>query len=226
MNKSQLGLIKLFLIGFALSSLTSLNAHQLDRKHVGQILQSEARYLGNEGVMVSHVLDNRKVEVLTHTSSDNRDRIKILFDPFFKSSFGIYTLVPDSIKQAIEKGSPPYDNIDLVFVSHAHADHFDADSLVKFLKRNPNAKVVAPSQAISAIVANKLGAEISKQLVEVKLKVGDKPLMFEFDGVNVNAFRIPHAGWPQRANIENIVYRVTLGDKKIQSDYCYAHGRC
>ena len=42
------------------------------------------------------------------------------------------------------------------------------------------------------------------------LEYGSDPLKVQFEGLSVEAVRIPHAGGPGRRAIENLVYRVTL----------------
>ena len=76
---------------------------------------ASATYLGNEAVMI---------ESGSH---------KILFDPFFHNDYNTYQLVPEAIRKAIFNGEKPYDAIDIVFISHAHEDHFSAKDMLKFL---------------------------------------------------------------------------------------------
>ncbi len=159
------------------------NAHESD---------PELRYLGNEAVMVT---DGTK---------------KILFDPFFHNDYGIYTLVPETIRQAIFTGKPPYDKISAVFISHAHEDHFAADDVLTFLKNNQKVQLIAPEQAIEQLLALPDSEAITKQITSIKLSYGDKPTSFELGKLKVEAVRIPHAGWPGRAKVENIVYRLTI----------------
>ena len=71
--------------------------------------QAQARYLGNEGVMVT------------------RGATKILFDAFYAESFGgQYHLVPTAIETAMLRGAAPFDGIDAVFITHIHPDHFNS----------------------------------------------------------------------------------------------------
>ena len=155
---------------------------------------AQATYLGNEGVMISH------------------GESKVLFDPFFHNDYGTYQLVPEQIRDAIFSGSQPFDGIDAVFISHAHGDHFSADDVVKFLSAHPSAKVVAPAQAIGAINKVTGATDVNENLVAIDLEYKDSPVSLNMDSIRVDAVRIPHAGWPQRAEISNIVFRVTLED--------------
>ena len=153
-----------------------------------------ATYLGNEAVLV------------TGTKS------KVLFDPFFHNNFGQYQLVPEDIRSAIMQGNAPYDDIDVIVISHAHGDHFAADDVLAYLLAFPNTKLVAPQQAVDALTELKNSQAIMPQVLSVKLALGDKPTQILVGDITIQAVRIPHAGWPGRANVENLVFRVALDD--------------
>lgn len=157
-----------------------------------------ATYLGNEAVMVEHKGN------------------KVLFDPFFHNGFDIYQTVPEDIREAIFSGTAPYDKIDAIFISHAHADHFSADDLVDFMLAHSNTQLVAPAQAIDAILELEEFEDISTikaRLHPISLAYQDAPVELKLGDITVDAVRIPHAGWPQRAEVSNIVFRVSLSDE-------------
>ena len=163
----------------------TLNAHQP---------QGELHYLANEGVMAT-TLDT-----------------KVLFDPFFHNDYQTYALVPQTIRDAIFNGEKPYDNIDFVFISHAHGDHFSAEDLLRYLKKHPKVQLVAPQQAIDTIARLKHSLLILNRTHAIDLDFGDPVLEFNIQDISIQAIRIPHAGWPGRKEVENIVYRVKLDD--------------
>ncbi|MFT4937589.1 MAG: ribonuclease BN (tRNA processing enzyme) [Paraglaciecola sp.] len=153
-----------------------------------------ATYLGNEAVLV------------TGTKS------KVLFDPFFHRNFGQYQLVPKHIKSAIMQGKTPYDDIDAIVISHAHGDHFAAEEVLSYLQAFPDTKLVAPQQAVDALSELDNSQAIMPQVLSVKLALGDKPIQILVGEITVEAVRIPHAGWPGRADVENLIFRVALDD--------------
>jgi L-ascorbate metabolism protein UlaG (beta-lactamase superfamily) len=154
--------------------------------------QASITYVANEAVLIT-----------------NGDK-KVLFDPFFHQAFGIYQLVPQDTKQAIFNGVPPFDNITAIIISHAHNDHFDADEVLKYLQQYPNTKLIAPQQAVTELIALSAAKQILPQVTSVKLAFNQAPKTLEVAGLLIDAVRIPHAGWPGRADIENLVFRVTL----------------
>lgn len=184
----------LVLVSFLTISL-ACSTENTEAKQTASDEGSKAIYLGNEAVLVEH--KNRK----------------ILFDPFFHNGFNTYQLVPKNIRQSLFKGEAPYHNIDAIFISHAHGDHFAAIDLHKFLITFPGTKVIAPTQAIDQIKALSKTGAVSKNLIAIDLAYQDPPITLSLPGINFDAVRIPHAGWPQRADVSNIVFRVSIEDE-------------
>lgn len=156
--------------------------------------QASVTYVANEAILIV-----------------NGDK-KVLFDPFFHQAFGTYQLVPKQTKEAIFAGKAPFDNLTAIVISHAHGDHFAAAEVLKYLQRYTDTFLVAPQQAIDELSQLPKGDTVKKQLVNVKLEFNHPPKKLKVAGLVIDAVRIPHAGWPGRAEIENIVFRVTLPD--------------
>ena len=116
---------------------------------------------------------------------------KIVFDPLFSNHYDTYEPVPAEVEAALLAGNPPWDGIDAVFISHHHGDHFDPPMILELLRSQP------------AIVSDRVhGLSLENGMTSTDIALGP---------VLVEAVRIRHAGWPDRhANIENIVFRVTL----------------
>lgn len=152
---------------------------------------SDAQYLGNSAVLVE---SNGK---------------KVLFDPFFHNDFGIYQLVPEHIQHAIMQGDAPYDGIDAIVISHAHEDHFSASDVATYLGRFPKTRLIAPQQAIDLIAEYSLPAT---QLIGFDIAFDAPPQQKQVDDIRIQAVRIPHAGWPARKEVQNIVFQIVLGD--------------
>ncbi len=135
---------------------------------------------------------------------------KVLFDPFFHQAFGTYQLVPKETKQAIFSEIPPFDNLTAIIISHTHGDHFAADEVLKYLQKFPNTQLIAPQQAVTELIALADSKPILPQVFSVAMAFNQAPKNLEVAGLLIDAVRIPHAGWPGRAGIENLVFRVTL----------------
>ena len=153
-----------------------------------------ATYLANEGVLITH------------------GEAAIAFDPVFNNTYGRYELVPESMVEALFEGDAPFTDLDAVFISHYHGDHFSAVDISTLLKKRPELKLYAPEQAVKAMHSMSFIEDIRDRIVSISLEVGDQPLHFQESGFDIGVSRIPHSGWPERmTNIENLAFRVTLG---------------
>ena len=151
-----------------------------------------AKYLANAGVLISH------------------GETKIVFDPLFDEDFGTYELVPEDIQNALFAGTPPFDGLDAIFVSHHHGDHFSPERMVQLMRAHPDLLLFGPRQAIDSMPVDVTDTALTSRLRAVELDLGDDFSM-DFGDIEVNAVRIPHAGWPTRhADVENILFRVSL----------------
>jgi len=140
------------------------------------------------------------------------DGIKILFDPFFHNAFNTYQLVPDDIRAALFSNTKPYNDINAIFISHAHADHFSSSDLAKYLRTFSNIQLIAPKQAIDALLDLEDANDLAIQMHAIELEYQQQAISKTLGNIKFDAVRIPHAGWPQRAGISNLVFRVTLND--------------
>jgi L-ascorbate metabolism protein UlaG (beta-lactamase superfamily) len=158
---------------------------------------TSVQYLANEGVMVTH------------------NATKVLFDPLFSNDFGQYQMVPTAMRNAILAGDAPYDQVDAVFISHHHEDHFSAADILQLLRTQTGARLYAPAQAVAAIrrIAGADDGTVLDRLVGLDLNYGDTPVNIETDDLLVEAVHIPHSGWPTaRTDVQNIAFRITLTD--------------
>lgn len=155
---------------------------------------AEARYLGNEGVLVA------------------RGDTKILFDAFYAESFGgMYTLVPAPLEAALMKGEPPFDGIDAIFVSHIHPDHFNSRKVIAYMRAHPNVRLYAGIDVVGAIRAADASSDpLMQRVVPVHVPVGEKAAMFAVEGLAISAFSIPHSG---DGPVPHYAFRVTLDDR-------------
>lgn len=160
-----------------------------------------AQYIANEAVMVE--------------SGDK----KILFDPIFDNGFGTFPLVKADVRKQLMAGEAPFDGVDAVFVSHAHADHFAAGDMVDYMLANPEVKLVAPPQALVQMRdVGQWDEGLSGRIMAQPLTLnGAMDHIFDLDAgddaftIGVTRLRVPHIGGEMHEAVENMIYRVTLG---------------
>lgn len=179
--------------------------------------ETTVRYIANAGVMV--------------TSGDS----KILFDPLFDNDYGQYYLPPADVRAAILSGESPFDDVDAVFISHAHADHFTSGDILTLLRQQPSIQLYGSTQVSDALkeAANGSYTEVFSRVSAVALDYGDSPVSMSHGALTIDAVRIPHSGWPDsRQNMQNIAFRVSLqdgtsvlhlGDADVSDDHYALH---
>ena len=165
--------------------------------HASEAADSEAQYLANTGVMIS------------------RGETRILFDPLFRNTYGVYDAVPADVEAALFAGTAPFDGIDAVFISHHHEDHFEPALILRLLEQQTTIELYAPEQAAQAVrrLVRDSSDPVLQRVHGLDLENGDDPEELVVGALLIEAVRIPHTGWPEyHPNVENIVFRVTLDD--------------
>lgn len=186
---------------------SSIAAHETSTQKPHQTASAQAYYLANEAVMITQ----HEGETLT----------KIIFDPLFENTFGTYEPLPIAMRDALLTGSAPFNNIDAVFISHFHGDHFSPNQMLSMLDANPTITLIAPPQAVDALLKEdsfknrkkRAQQKIRDRIQSVSLEYGDAPAVFSIGAIHVEAVRIPHAGGEGRRSIQNMLYRVTLNNQ-------------
>jgi L-ascorbate metabolism protein UlaG (beta-lactamase superfamily) len=121
---------------------------------------------------------------------------KILIDAVFRGYDSVYSL-PEDIQNSLGLAQPPFDNIDLILVSHSHRDHVDSYLVDQHLQNDPN--TIFASQA--NIVA--LSSAATDQIFSLDPTPGE-PAEMDIDGIHVEALSLSH-GEGQPANIGFVI---------------------
>jgi L-ascorbate metabolism protein UlaG (beta-lactamase superfamily) len=150
--------------------------------------------------------------VMAEMGSVEEERAKFLFDPLYDDHFGSLEELTPELIEAIVTGAAPYDGVDAVFVSHAHGDHFSASLLARMLGEQSDLVLVMPQQALTRLTEHPLWDPMMEERVRtIALENGEASETFEIAGAQIEAFRSPHNGWPERhAEVHNITYRVSI----------------
>jgi L-ascorbate metabolism protein UlaG (beta-lactamase superfamily) len=135
-------------------------------------------YIGNAGFMV--------------TVGDK----KILVDALFTGLRDNYAL-PKNIQDTLTSAQPPFDDVDLILVTHGHADHWGPGLVQQHLQNNPHAKF-----ASTTVMTNWL-PDFADRLVKLDPTPG-KPVQADIDGIQVEALSLSD-GFGQSTNIGFVV---------------------
>lgn len=162
---------------------------------------ANARYLGNEGILVQH------------------GSTKVLFDAFYANDYGHYVLLDDDTTQALLEGAEPFDDITAVFVSHVHGDHFSPEPMAAYLRAQEQVVLYAPIQ-VSEALAELVGIDdpILERVRVIDTAPGEDPVHVDHEGLQIDVVAIPHAGGERMADIVNLAFRVT-----VDNDFTVLH---
>jgi L-ascorbate metabolism protein UlaG (beta-lactamase superfamily) len=152
-------------------------------------------YVANMGVLVSS------------------GQTKVLIDALFDKPNPDYRAPAPGTLDAILKGDPPFDGVDLVLVTHDHPDHFDASLAVRYLETFAGPTLVAPADAVEAMRrAAADWATIGPRVVSLDLKVGEKESR-DVKGIPITACRTLHSG--DRQTPMNLMYIIEIEGRRI-----------
>ena len=153
-------------------------------------------YIANEGVLIS---------------SGGK---QVLIDGLHREYKPEYLFPPPNLLTALETARPPYNQIDLVLVSHLHLDHFHPESVGLHLKNNPKAQLVSSDQIADGLKKDFAGyAEIEPRIHRVTPEWKTKA-EFSSGGIKLQVLGLHH-GSPQFSWIQNLGYVVDINGKKF-----------
>lgn len=109
---------------------------------------------------------------------------KILIDALFQGWEHEY-LLPENIQTSLALAQPPFDNVDLILVSHSHRDHFSRSLVQQHLENDPNTTFVSQSK-ISALFSS-----LPNQAISLDPAPGE-PAQIDLDGIQVKSLALSH----------------------------------
>ena len=150
-------------------------------------------YIANDGVMIEY--EGKKVAI----DAINR-----------ASNLGGWISPSNVALTAVENGSPPYDNIDIIMITHNHGDHYSTSAVQNYLTRFPNTKLIIPSSMESSFSSH------ASQIVDLSISKFERVNLVEND-ISIDVLQVEH--FDQFGNnfstVESFAYLVRLGDKKF-----------
>jgi L-ascorbate metabolism protein UlaG (beta-lactamase superfamily) len=127
---------------------------------------------------------------------------KIMVDALFHDLHDICRKDSDATAQS---GLPPFDNADLVLVTHVHWDHFSPELVGSYLQNHPMAVLVAEKAAVEALEANfPAFAQIGKRVNRIELARGSETQM-SLSGIDLEIISAP-------ADVTSLGYLIRLGE--------------
>jgi L-ascorbate metabolism protein UlaG (beta-lactamase superfamily) len=154
------------------------------------------RYLGNEGVMIS---------------SGKR---KVLIDALHREYRSDYAFPPPALLSSLETAVAPYDQIDLILVSHIHLDHFHPLSVGLCIKNNPGGTLVS-SEQVTGQVEQTLGAGAAfRDRIKQVTPGWQQKVELNVAGIKLAVLGLRHSGEQMRA-IQNLGHLLEIDGKRF-----------
>lgn len=156
----------------------------------------EVTYIANEGFLLA--------------AGDS----KVIIDGLFREGIEPYAALSPAARDDLETAQPLFDGVQLVLVSHYHADHFDAAAVARYLVHNFRAVLVSSPQVADRVAEQLKDDVILRNRVRRVNPQGEGAVTLAVEGIGLKVQRVSH-GRGRFAEIQNLGHLVTLGGWKI-----------
>ena len=155
----------------------------------------EVTYIANEGVLLAS------------------GSTQVLIDGLHRQYRPSYPFLPDPYREQIETARAPFNEIDVILVSHVHLDHFHPEAVIRHLQHNAGASVLSSAQ-----VVGQLRAVDGYAAVESRVKTMTPPLKQRLSavagGVKIEVLGVGH-GTGRHETVQNLGHVISLGGKTL-----------
>ena len=155
----------------------------------------EVTYIANQGVLLA--------------AGDTQ----VLIDGLHREYRSSYPFLPEPYKEQIETAQGPFQQIDVILVSHMHLDHFHAESVARHLRHNPGAVLVSSEQVTGEVRKVAESEDIRSRVTTITPPLKQRVATVAA-GVRVELLGVGH-GRGRHATIQNLGHLVTLGGKTL-----------
>ncbi len=141
---------------------------------------------------------------------------KILIDALFGGFEADWCHIPPgSIVDIMTAARPPFDDIDIIAVTHAHTDHFNPRMVMDHLMNNRRGILVCPAQAAQALETDPRYGEV-KDRIRIMSPPRDSSAVLTIRGVTVKALGTPHLhSADSQRDVEHMEFLFTVGGRTI-----------
>ncbi len=161
--------------------------------------------------------DGRQPLTLTHVANSGvllaTGTNKVLIDALFTAAPPEYRSPDPATLDKMVTGAAPFDEVNLVLVTHNHPDHFDAGMAARYLEAFPKVVLAAPADAVEDLRTRAANwAKLAPRVVVFDLTVGEQATR-TVAGFTLTAYRTWHSG--QRESPMNLMYSLRFGGWQI-----------
>jgi L-ascorbate metabolism protein UlaG (beta-lactamase superfamily) len=156
----------------------------------------EITYIANEGVLIS---------------SGGK---QVLIDGLHREYQPAYAFLPPAEREEIETAKAPFNEIDLILVSHRHLDHFHPESIGLHLQHNPGAVLVSSQQVVDEVEKTFKDFQAIRSRVTAATPPWKERVAMRVAGIDFEILGLRH-GTGRHATIQNLGHIIKLGGKKL-----------
>jgi L-ascorbate metabolism protein UlaG (beta-lactamase superfamily) len=140
---------------------------------------------------------------------------QVLIDGLFQKYETGYAVPAESTRDALAGAHPPFDEVDLILVTHRHGDHFHPGPVVSHLQANPRSTLLTSRQVIDSL-GGFLPArgELTTRLLARTMAPGASRRE-TVAGISVELLGLPHTGGGRHRHVEHLGYIVELGGRRV-----------
>jgi L-ascorbate metabolism protein UlaG (beta-lactamase superfamily) len=120
---------------------------------------------------------------------------KVLVDALFGGINGNWCDQPnDSVSNLMLNGIVPFNNIDVVLITHYHSDHFNGPMVMSFLRNNKKPVLICPSQVDDMLKKNPGYDDVADRIKGLESKRQSDTLLTA-NNLNIRALRFNHGSF-------------------------------
>lgn len=152
---------------------------------------------------------------------------KILIDALFGRFEADWCDIPaGEIIEKMEKGTKPFDQVDVILISHAHIDHFNAEIVLSHLESNKAGILICPQQVIQELEKDERFKEFCSRVKEItpEYEIGSQSI--DLKGMSIKVWRLAHSSYyieseetkqkyNKHENMQNLGFTIEIDHKKI-----------
>jgi L-ascorbate metabolism protein UlaG (beta-lactamase superfamily) len=145
-------------------------------------------YIANEGFLI---------ETKNH---------KVLIDGLFGNIKGNWCDQPnDSVSSLMLKGIAPFDDIDIILITHKHTDHFNVSLVAGFLLNNQKSVLICPEEVGEKLKRNAGYSKISDRINSLKSNnIFDTALFV--NKIKIEVLKFNHGSYFEKDSVTGMTY--------------------
>jgi L-ascorbate metabolism protein UlaG (beta-lactamase superfamily) len=142
------------------------------------------------------------------------DGQKIIVDGLFKLGHNRYPTPDTTVQKLLVSNQYPFNNINLILISHTHEDHFDNEMVMNCMLNNPAAILLCPQQVVDLLSENEtVYKEIKTRIIACTPDTYTSHLI-HINDIEIYACRLPHVGEKYK-NVQNIAFLISVKGKSV-----------